>query len=146
MTPHERHATLIGIGEKLMSLVNDLEAMRGELQLTVDQRAIRCVIRDLVWAAENCTVVGLHQIEEGKGDILLFLLLARPAAGAEGRFEAKLLRRSAGPCVAAERAAAGEAALHRLQFRRRFGLVHVADPASRAVDRPVAQPRWRAAL
>lgn len=39
-----------------------------ELKLQMDQKALSEIVSNLTWAAENSTVIGLHQIGEALDD------------------------------------------------------------------------------
>ena len=58
------------ISSKLMTLSKELESLASELSLEMDKKALAEIISNLRWAAENSTVIGLHQIGEALEDNL----------------------------------------------------------------------------
>lgn len=56
------------IASKLMALSKELESLEPELSLEMDKKALAEIISNLHWAAENSTVIGLHQIGEALED------------------------------------------------------------------------------
>ncbi|MBH3340978.1 hypothetical protein I5L51_17850 [Pseudomonas mendocina] len=56
------------IASKLMALSKELESLAPELSLEMDKKALADIISNLRWAAENSTVIGLHQIGEALED------------------------------------------------------------------------------
>jgi hypothetical protein len=62
------------------------------------------------------------------------------SARADAGLQAELGHRPADPCRPAERAAVRDADLQSFQFRRRLGSIHLHQPVSRTLDRPVAEP------
>ncbi len=55
-----------------MAVSNKLDKLKSQLNLSVDKQAISEIIENLNWAAENSTVVGLHQIGEALEDTMGF--------------------------------------------------------------------------
>ncbi|AWM60500.1 hypothetical protein C6Y58_13745 [Stutzerimonas stutzeri] len=53
-----------------MALSKELESLAPELSLEMDKKALAEIISNLRWAAENSTVIGLHQIGEALEDNL----------------------------------------------------------------------------
>ncbi|CAN5902744.1 hypothetical protein BH24DEI2_BH24DEI2_29020 [soil metagenome] len=45
-----------------MRLYRKLSQLYDFLESDVDRTACQSILTDLMWAAENCTVIGLHQI------------------------------------------------------------------------------------
>ena len=58
------------IYSKLITLSKELESLASELSLEMDKKALAEIISNLRWAAENSTVIGLHQIGEALEDNL----------------------------------------------------------------------------
>ncbi|WP_395503620.1 molybdenum cofactor biosynthesis protein MoaE [Ectopseudomonas mendocina] len=58
------------ISSKLITLSKELESLASELSLEMDKKALAEIISNLRWAAENSTVIGLHQIGEALEDNL----------------------------------------------------------------------------
>jgi hypothetical protein len=56
------------LADTLMSVASRLEAISSEVRLSCDGKAIDGIVTDLHWAAENCTVIGLHQIDKALDD------------------------------------------------------------------------------
>ncbi|WP_287029707.1 hypothetical protein [Pseudomonas sp. UBA6310] len=56
------------IASKLMALSKELESLEAEVSLEMDKKALAEIITNLHWAAENSTVIGLHQIGEALED------------------------------------------------------------------------------
>ncbi|MEP7285637.1 MAG: hypothetical protein ABI947_07715 [Chloroflexota bacterium] len=68
MTPDERKIKLDSVASVLFAAMKDLDDLIPHLPLVMDQQAARAIVDDLVWATENCTVMGLHQIGEALDD------------------------------------------------------------------------------
>lgn len=56
------------IASKLMALSKELKILEPEVSLEMDKKALAEIINNLHWAAENSTVIGLHQIGEALED------------------------------------------------------------------------------
>ena len=56
------------LSHDLWKIVKELESVYPELKYNMDKKAIVNIITDLNWAVENCTVVGLHQVEKALDD------------------------------------------------------------------------------
>lgn len=56
------------ISDDLWKVIQNLEAIYPELKYNMDKKAVVDILADLKWAVENCTTVGLHQIEEALDD------------------------------------------------------------------------------
>ena len=70
MTPEERHRELRDIGAQIGSLWSRLRLVQPELALLVDQRAMESILTHLIWAAENCCVIGNHQVGKSMHDTM----------------------------------------------------------------------------
>ena len=68
MTPNEIKNKFDDIADRVMSLSRELNELSSLLQLSGDRRAVQSMITDLHWMAENCTVVGLHQVGKALDD------------------------------------------------------------------------------
>jgi hypothetical protein len=71
MTPQERKK-LDTIAWQLMDAAGQLGLLMDDLRLECDRSATGSIITDLHWAAENCTVIGLHQIGQARQDTMGF--------------------------------------------------------------------------
>ncbi len=68
MKPEELKVTFDKISSDFMSLSKELEILETNLELKVDRSALAEIISNCHWAAENTTVIGLHQIGEALDD------------------------------------------------------------------------------
>lgn len=68
MTPTDIKTQFDSIAAALGPLYQQIENLKPRLRERVDQLAARDVATDLLWAMENCTVIGLHQIGEALDD------------------------------------------------------------------------------
>ncbi|WP_240223342.1 hypothetical protein [Rheinheimera hassiensis] len=68
MTPNEIKNKFDDIADRVMILSSELTELTALLQLSGDRKAVQAMITDLHWIAENCTVVGLHQVGEALDD------------------------------------------------------------------------------
>jgi hypothetical protein len=68
MPREELKAHFDELANRLAAARKDLEALYPELREADDQRAVEQILTDLVWAVENCTVIGLHQIGKALDD------------------------------------------------------------------------------
>ena len=68
MTPNEIKNKFDDIADRVMILSSELTELTALLQLSGDRKAVQSMITDLHWIAENCTVVGLHQVGEALDD------------------------------------------------------------------------------
>ncbi len=64
----ETKAKLDRVSDNLFQLSIELESIKSDLKYNMDKKAISDICRDLRWATENCTVVGLHQVGEALDD------------------------------------------------------------------------------
>ncbi|MDR6984897.1 phosphomevalonate kinase [Rheinheimera pacifica] len=75
MTPNEIKNRFDDIADRVMILSHELDELTSLLQLSGDRKAVQSIRTDLHWIAENCTVVGLHQVgkalddDMGMGDV-----------------------------------------------------------------------------
>lgn len=56
------------ISDDLWKIIRSLQAIYPELKYNMDKEVVVDILTDLKWAVENCTTVGLHQIEEALDD------------------------------------------------------------------------------
>ena len=56
------------ISETLFSISNDLQQLEKYTKYQMDSKAISDIVTDINWATENCTVIGLHQINQALDD------------------------------------------------------------------------------
>jgi hypothetical protein len=70
MTPKERKEKLDALSSRLFVISKEIESLIPELPLEFDQKAARSIVGDLYWAVENCTVIGLHQIDKALDDTM----------------------------------------------------------------------------
>ena len=56
------------LSSDLWKIAETLDSIQSDLKYNMDKKAILAIITDLHWASENCTVIGLHQIEEALDD------------------------------------------------------------------------------
>jgi hypothetical protein len=70
MTPKERQNRFADIAARLWTIRGELEHLLPDLQLAVDQKAVRQMLTRLAWDEENCTVVGKHQVGEAMDDAM----------------------------------------------------------------------------
>lgn len=56
------------IADAAINSMKQLSILVLEVEEECDRRAIRTMLTDLAWIAENCTVCGLHQIGQAKED------------------------------------------------------------------------------
>ncbi|HEV7282211.1 MAG TPA: hypothetical protein VGN57_18555 [Pirellulaceae bacterium] len=70
MTNEERRDQLRDLTRRLIAAREELEAIFPELTLDVDRQAARSIMTDLLWAAENCSVIGRHQVGEALEDTM----------------------------------------------------------------------------
>lgn len=68
MPREELKARFDELAKRLFAAREELEALYPELRESDDQRAAEQILTDLVWAVENCTVIGLHQIGKALDD------------------------------------------------------------------------------
>ncbi|WP_444945462.1 hypothetical protein ACJJIP_14940 [Microbulbifer sp. VTAC004] len=68
MEPEKLKRKLDVVVTSCMQLSRDLQSLEAQLSLNMDRKAIREIIGNLHWAAENTTVVGLHQVGEALED------------------------------------------------------------------------------
>lgn len=68
MSPEELKDRLDGIASQLWAVADQLEPLYPLLTRQDDRRALREMLKDLHWACENCSVIGLHQIGQALGD------------------------------------------------------------------------------
>ncbi|WHI50168.1 hypothetical protein P3339_17200 [Microbulbifer sp. MLAF003] len=68
MEPKELKRKLDIVATSCMQLSRDLQSLDTQLSLNMDRKAIREIITNLHWAAENSTVIGFHQIGEALED------------------------------------------------------------------------------
>ncbi|HEX6904133.1 MAG TPA: hypothetical protein VF789_30765 [Thermoanaerobaculia bacterium] len=68
MPREELKARFDELADRLSAARRELEALYPELREKDDQKAVEQILTDLVWAVENCTVIGLHQIGEALED------------------------------------------------------------------------------
>jgi hypothetical protein len=70
MTPQELKASFDEIAKRLSTVCNELAELVPHLTSKVDRKAASKIVTDLVWATENCTVIGLHQVGEALEDTM----------------------------------------------------------------------------
>ncbi|MBU2709402.1 hypothetical protein KCM76_25650 [Zooshikella marina] len=68
MSPEELKIKLESIASEFMSLSNELEELESKLTLNMDKKAVSEIILNLHWAAENITVISLHQVGKALDD------------------------------------------------------------------------------
>ena len=68
MTPTEIKNKFDSIADSVMILSRELNELSSMLQLSGDRKAVQSMTTELHWIAENCTVVGLHQVGEALDD------------------------------------------------------------------------------
>jgi len=68
MESEELKRKLDVVATSCMQISRVLQSIDAHLSLNMDRKAIREIIANLYWAAENSTVVGLHQIGEALDD------------------------------------------------------------------------------
>ena len=68
MTSNEIKNKFDDIAGRVMILSRELNELSSMLQLSEDRKAVQLMRTDLHWIAENCTVVGLHQVGEALDD------------------------------------------------------------------------------
>ncbi|WHI47603.1 hypothetical protein ACJJIW_15415 [Microbulbifer sp. JMSA004] len=64
MEPEELRWKLDIVATSCIQLSGELQSLYAHLSLSLDRKAIREIITNLHWVAENFTVVGLHQTGE----------------------------------------------------------------------------------
>jgi hypothetical protein len=72
MTDAERHDRLRDLARRILAARVDLETIYPELTLDVDRQAARSIMTDLLWAAENCSVIGRRQVGEAMEDTMVY--------------------------------------------------------------------------
>jgi hypothetical protein len=70
MTETERKEKLDSIAHSLLVLRHQLSELLPYLPTAEDQEAVESLMTDLIWGAENCTTIALHQIGEALEDRL----------------------------------------------------------------------------
>jgi len=70
MTPEQRRDAFHDLAARLDAIHNELSQLQAQLQFEVDRTAVQAILTDLVWAAENCTVVGLHHVGQAMDDAM----------------------------------------------------------------------------
>lgn len=68
MTPEQVKARFDELASYLWKAYEELGSLAVLLTRRDDQRAAEAILTDLVWAMENCTVIGLHQIGKALED------------------------------------------------------------------------------
>ncbi|WP_020412083.1 hypothetical protein [Microbulbifer variabilis] len=68
MEPEELKRKLDVVAATCMQLSRELQSIDAQLSLNMDRTEIREIIGNLHWAAENTTVLGLHQVGEALED------------------------------------------------------------------------------
>jgi hypothetical protein len=66
--PEELKLRFDAVAATLRLAREELDRLSAHLTTRSDQNAAKSIITDLVWAVENCTVLGLHQIGEALDD------------------------------------------------------------------------------
>jgi len=66
--PEELKLRFDAVAASLRLAREELERLSAHLTTGIDQNAAKSIVTDLVWAVENCTVLGLHQIGEALDD------------------------------------------------------------------------------
>ncbi len=56
------------LANTFMELNQEVDKLLPELELQMDKQALSEIASNLTWAAENSTVIGLHQIGEALDD------------------------------------------------------------------------------
>tara|TARA_Y100000114_G_C11644034_1_gene270750 strand:- start:342 stop:584 length:243 start_codon:yes stop_codon:yes gene_type:complete len=56
------------IAETLFAISKELQQLEKHTKFQMDSKAISDIVLDLTWATENCSVIGLHQIDEALED------------------------------------------------------------------------------
>ncbi len=56
------------LADTFMALSKELEDLEPKLSLNMDKKALSEIVSELHWAAENSTLIGLHQIGEALDD------------------------------------------------------------------------------
>ncbi|MEW6128982.1 MAG: hypothetical protein AB1757_18230 [Acidobacteriota bacterium] len=70
MTPEKKKEKLDSLAHQLFKVSKELEKLIPELALDSDQETAQSIIEDLFWAVENCTTIGLHQMDKALNDSL----------------------------------------------------------------------------
>ncbi len=68
MKPEHRKQILDNIAETFGDAERRLNEMLPKITLLCDRKAIDDILTELGWAMENCTVVGLHQVDQAMDD------------------------------------------------------------------------------
>ena len=68
MKPEELKNKFDSLATNFMALSKELEELDSSLALAMDKKALSEIVTNLHWAAENSTVIGLHQIGEDLDD------------------------------------------------------------------------------
>lgn len=70
MKPQELKDEFDSIACSFLALSKKLEALQKHVNLNADKKVISELVSELHWAAENSTVIGLHQINKALEDNL----------------------------------------------------------------------------
>ncbi len=70
MTDEERKAALDNLAPRFWAMRAEIERLLPELRMEVDRKEAKSIMTDLVWATENCTVMGLHQVGKSLNDCM----------------------------------------------------------------------------
>ncbi len=68
MNTDESKANFDDVAKRLWSVREDLQNLSLALSHPDDKAALETIMKDLSWACENCTVIGLHQIGQALDD------------------------------------------------------------------------------
>ena len=70
MTPTARKEKLDSLAHSLFILYEELSALHPHLPSAEDREAVEDLMTDLLWGAEVCRTIGLHQVGEALDDRL----------------------------------------------------------------------------
>lgn len=68
MEPEELKSKVDRLADTFMALSKKLKELEPNLSLAMDKEILSEIVSELHWAAENSTVIGLHQIGEDLSD------------------------------------------------------------------------------
>jgi hypothetical protein len=68
MTPEQIKAKLDFLASSILATKAELNLLIPHIASESDKRIAESILTDLLWAAENFTVIGLHQIGEALDD------------------------------------------------------------------------------
>lgn len=68
MNSNEIKARFDDVAKRLLIARVELQSLAPALSRPDDTEALKAIMTDLSWACENCTVIGLHQIDQALDD------------------------------------------------------------------------------